>query len=270
MNPLQFRCRLCLWCCRWADRSASKCVSLVSFFPAESDCVLVMYFDDKHLLTCVFAETWDTRVRSDRFWQNSSVHLACAASSQRASEAGLPRGDSVTHARTCNSGECWSERKSARTDFFFFFSKQAKCVITLTHRKVFAGMQKSRMSWVCFIKTFDCGCPSPNCRMTDQCAFCVGSLKLWASFLPFAFQTYREFNRLSENRGFRIFLIEQSGSAVKKFGPKSSLKFGKHNHGDWVSGFVRSCSWPVELRNGRGTCTSGAFVSGKTFNTPNL
>ncbi|XP_033734670.1 probable ATP-dependent RNA helicase DDX52 [Pecten maximus] len=38
-------------------------------------------------------------------------------------------------------------------------------------------------------------------------------------------QTYREFQKLSEGRGFRIHYIEKASTAIKKFGPKSSQKF---------------------------------------------
>ncbi|XP_060079542.1 probable ATP-dependent RNA helicase DDX52 [Ylistrum balloti] len=38
-------------------------------------------------------------------------------------------------------------------------------------------------------------------------------------------QTCREFQKLSEGRGFRIHYIEKASTAIKKFGPKSSQKF---------------------------------------------
>ncbi|XP_069116361.1 probable ATP-dependent RNA helicase DDX52 isoform X1 [Argopecten irradians] len=38
-------------------------------------------------------------------------------------------------------------------------------------------------------------------------------------------QTYRECQKLSEGRGFRIHYIEKASTAIKKFGPKSSQKF---------------------------------------------
>ena len=43
-------------------------------------------------------------------------------------------------------------------------------------------------------------------------------------------QTYREFVRLADGRGFRIHTIDNTAKAAKKFGPKSAGKFGKdHN-----------------------------------------
>ena len=40
-------------------------------------------------------------------------------------------------------------------------------------------------------------------------------------------QTYREFVRLADGRGFRIHTIDNTAKATKKFGPQSAGKFGK-------------------------------------------
>ena len=40
-------------------------------------------------------------------------------------------------------------------------------------------------------------------------------------------QTYREFVRLADGRGFRVHTIDNTGKAAKKFGPQSAGKFGK-------------------------------------------
>lgn len=49
------------------------------------------------------------------------------------------------------------------------------------------------------------------------------SLKI-QPLLPF--QTHRELVKLAEGTGFRIHMIHKAAEAAKKFGPKSSKKFG--------------------------------------------
>lgn len=41
-----------------------------------------------------------------------------------------------------------------------------------------------------------------------------------------SFQTHRELVKLAEGTGFRIHMIHKASEAAKKFGPKSSKKFG--------------------------------------------
>ena len=47
-------------------------------------------------------------------------------------------------------------------------------------------------------------------------------------------QTYREFMRLSDGRGFRIHMIDNTAKAAKKFGPQSAGKFGEYVKRRWI------------------------------------
>lgn len=47
-------------------------------------------------------------------------------------------------------------------------------------------------------------------------------------------QTHRELVKLSDGVGFRVHMIHKGAEAAKKFGPKSSKKYGESDPGERV------------------------------------
>ncbi|MGH0177980.1 UNVERIFIED_CONTAM: hypothetical protein FKN15_076188 [Acipenser sinensis] len=57
-----------------------------------------------------------------------------------------------------------------------------------------------------------------------------------------ASQTHRELVKLSDGVGFRVHMIHKGAEAAKKFGPKSSKKYGESDPGERVSREVLACA----------------------------